>query len=97
MKLEAAARSGTGPCGYRRPAEAGRSGAARRLHCRRDPGRAHFSLVLERLPLTPNGKLDRRARNGPEIANSQLPEEAVNVFAESDVIHKSVPVKEPRA
>jgi hypothetical protein len=34
---------------------------------------------------------------GPEIADSQLPEEAVNVFAESDVIHKSVPVKEPRA
>ena len=32
-----------------------------------------------------------------EIADSQLPEEAVNVFAESDVIHKSVPVKEPRA
>ena len=54
-------------------------------------------VVLERLPLTPNGKVDRRARNGPEIADSQLPEEAVNVFAESDVIHKSVPVKEPRA
>jgi len=54
-------------------------------------------VVLERLPLTPNGKLDRRARNGPEIADSQLPEEAVNVFAESDVIHKSVPMKEPRA
>ena len=54
-------------------------------------------MALERLPLTPNGKLDRRARNGPEIADSQLPEEAVNVFAESDVIHKSVPVKEPRA
>jgi hypothetical protein len=38
-----------------------------------------------------------RQRNGPEIADSQLPEEALNVFAESDVIHKAVPVKEPRA
>jgi acyl-CoA synthetase (AMP-forming)/AMP-acid ligase II len=54
-------------------------------------------VVLERLPLTPNGKLDRSARNEPEIADSQLPEEALTVFAESDVIHKSVPVKEPRA
>jgi hypothetical protein len=57
--------------------------------------RNHIGVVRNRL----GSASDHFAHTslGPEIADSQLPEEAVNVFAESDVIHKSVPVKEPRA
>ena len=43
------------------------------------------------------GMAARGAGAAAHAGDRLLPEEAVNVFAESDVIHKSVPVKEPRA